>query len=150
MSSTAIQDQFLENGRFKVDIQKCPQSSPLTVSASVDPIRVKIDDVTSGTDFQQRLYKPMWTGFGEARFTFRVPASGQNQDVADWFKQCRTTPDGNRSSISIIINDRAGNEARRYNLLECFPTYYSAGSYSTDTSSQLCELHVNVGRIELA
>jgi hypothetical protein len=148
--SGAIQDQFLENGRFQVDIQKCPQSSPLCVSASVDPIRVKIDDVTSGADFQQRLYKPMWTGFGEARFTFRVPQSGQNQDVKDWFNLCRTSPNGNRSSISIIIKDRANNEARRYNLQECFPTYYSAGSYSTDTATQLCELHVNVGRIEIA
>ncbi len=147
---SAIQDAYLENGRFKVDIQKCPQSSPLCVSVSVDPMRVKIDDVTSGTDFQQRLYKPMWTSFGEARFTFRVPASGQNQDVADWFKTVRTTPDGNRSSITVTVLDRSGAPGRSYNLLECFPTYYSPGSYSTDTATQLCELHVNVGRIELA
>jgi hypothetical protein len=147
---SAIQDQFLENGRFAVDIKKCAASSPLCVSVSVDPIRVKIDDVTSGADFQQRLYKPMWTAFGEARFTFRVPASGQNTDVKDWFNICRTTPDGNRSAISVILKDRANADARRYELAETFPTYYSAGSYSTDTASQLCELHVNVGRIELA
>lgn len=48
------------------------------------------------------------------------------KDLQDWWRQAR---DGqyDRRDVSIILNDNAGNEIRRWNLYGCWPSKWETG-----------------------
>lgn len=151
MSATAQQDNYLENGRFKIDCAKLPQSAVLCVSCDISPVLIRVADVTTGNTSQQRVFKPMDTNFGTVTLRMRVPDSGQNQDAKDWFTATKTQPKGNcRSDITVTLKKRDGADARSFQLKDVFPIQYSAGNYTPDSASQLCELTCQIGYTELS
>lgn len=66
----------------------------------------------------------------------RVASGGASQ-------RRRRTPDDRR------FFDKKGRAARRYQLVDVFPVGFSPGDYSPDSESNLAELHVEVGRVEI-
>ena len=59
-------------------------------------------------------------------------------DLQDWWRACR---DGqyDRRDISIILNDNAGNEIRRWNLYGCWPKQWKISGFDgkgTDAATE--------------
>jgi tail tube protein gp19 len=98
-------------------------------------------------ELDYRVYGPGDAHFGSATFTFRVDKAVPNKDVEQWVSDC-SRGQNIRKSISVILLGRDGSEARRYNLLDCFPTQWSAVNFDTSSSVQTETLRVKVGRIE--
>ncbi|HKZ48222.1 MAG TPA: phage tail protein [Thermoplasmata archaeon] len=69
----------------------------------------------------------------------------------DWYNQM-VQGDLQRRSMSIIVMDYKGNEARRYNLFECFPVSYKLGEFDAGNNDKMPlieKITLAVERIEL-
>ena len=49
-------------------------------------------------------------------------------DLQEWWKMCRNGQ-YDRRDISIILNDNAGNEVRRWNLYGCWPKQWKVNAF---------------------
>lgn len=55
-----------------------------------------------------------------------------------------------RKNIAIIVKDRAGNEARRYNLMECFPIKFDPGNFSPSRTTRTITVVTSCDGVEFA
>lgn len=150
MGDAEIQhDLFLENGRFTVDVGQAKDSSPDCIGVRLTPIRFGVRDVSTGKDFNYRVYAPgdMQHMEIEMRFLSKDSGTGSNQDIRTWFQSCK---DGKniRSDITVVMNDRAGASKRRWNLHECFPVALDYGQLSPDSAMNTTTLKCSVGKMD--
>jgi phage tail-like protein len=106
------------NYNFRVEIEGVDAGQ----FASVEGLQVEIEVVEyqSGDDIILRK-RP-----GGARYTNIVLKKGYtaNTVLNDWISQANAG-DYSRKSVSIILNDNAGGEIKRWNLFEAFPARWT-------------------------
>ncbi|MBM3926198.1 MAG: twin-arginine translocation signal domain-containing protein [SAR202 cluster bacterium] len=143
------QDEFLENGagKFAVDIPGLPETSANIQSIQVEDLTIDIRETTTGADWDYRTYAPGDAHYGKASFRSRV---GKNsKELLQWLHDASRGKDV-RKNISVIIKDRDGSEARKYNLFECFPIKFDPGDYSPSSTTMVESITVKIGRVEFA
>jgi len=104
-------------------------------------------DVSAARQGSYRLYGPGAAHWGSARLSAAL-GGADSRELYQWWLDC-SQGKNIRKSISVIALKRDGSEARRYNLLDCFPTRWDPGEYSPSLKTQTETLTVSVGRIEL-
>lgn len=153
--ANAPQDEILIGGNFRVEIAAAPSCD--AVSVDVDPIEIEIHDVTQSPNSNWRLLRAGVPRFGEARFTFRVEDKNCNDDLRRWTREMVLQGDQARRSISVILFDRDGEEARRYTFKECYPVAFAPAGALQETnlpcpqcrkSPEVSELTVQIGSID--
>lgn len=112
--------EILENGagKFRVDLGDLPLRGVQGVS--MEDLLVDVREVKGGND-EYRVYGPGDAHYGSITIRSRV-----GQDSKELYQWWLDTSQGKniRKSISVSLLNRAGEDARRYNFLECFPTSY--------------------------
>lgn len=131
---------------FTVEIDGCPDASRNVLDVAIDDLQTDALDVTQGPPLEFRTYIPGQTHVGEATISagFTQPGSAQLRKWVDAWAS--GTPDVR--SITVTLTDERGNAGRSYNLMDCFPTQWSAVNFDTSSSVQTETLRVKVGRIE--
>ncbi len=125
----APQDEFLQNGagRFRVDIAGCPAGHAVT-SVDISPLEIEVIETTDDPDGQYRTYQPGRPVYGN--ITLRAPALRPgSRDLRSCFIDPATGRPMPRN-VTVAVLDADGKDARRYNLMECFPIKYDPGDYS--------------------
>lgn len=113
--------------------------------AAVQRVSEAIAALQGQVESRQIKYRPGRPVFGN--ITFERPMGSPNP-LLDWYQQALIGKT-DRKSISVIFLDQAGNEVRRYNLVESFPVKYSADTIDSRTSGMAREqIEVRVDRIE--
>lgn len=143
------QDEFLENGagKFAVDLPGCPVATMNIQSVQVEDLTIDVRETTCGVDWDFRTYAPGDAHFGKATFRSRV---GKNsKELLQWLQDAAVGKNV-RKNIAVIIKDRAGKEARRYNLMEVFPIKYDPGDYSPSSTTKVETITVKIGHVEFA
>lgn len=151
-AGSASQDQFLENGagKFRVDIPGLPMASANIQSVQVEDLTIEVRETTTGVDREWRQYAPGDAHYGNATFRVRVGEDGATTKELLLWLQDASVGKNIRKSITVIIYNKKGEEARRWSLSECFPVKFDPGDYSP-SSTVACEtLVVKIGRVELA
>lgn len=96
-------------------------------------------------DVEYRVYAPGDAHYGNA--TFRSRVGHTSKELQAWFLDAAAGKDA-RKSISVICLKRDGSEARRYNLMECFPVKFDPGDYSPSSTTAVESITVKIGRVE--
>ncbi|MBI4335735.1 MAG: phage tail protein [Candidatus Omnitrophica bacterium] len=142
------QDDFLINGpgKFAVDIPGCPITSANIQSVQVEDLTIDVRETTGGVDWDFRTYAPGDAHFGKATFRSRVGKNSKEllqwlQDASDEKNPCK--------NVGVIIRDRKGKEARRWNLINCIPVKYDPGDYSLNSQTRIETIVVQIGYIEI-
>lgn len=82
----------------------------------------------------------------------RLRASGRvattDGALAKWLSQPGKKP-SLRRSLDMRIDKSPKSPERRFVLRDCFPVRFTPGDYSPDSTTQLADLDVHVGRVEL-
>jgi len=141
--------EILENGagKFSVDIVGCPVASANVESITVEDLVIDEREMSTGADWDFRVYGPGDAHYGH--ITVRARVGKDSKELYQWWLDC-SQGKNIRKSISVISKKRDGAEARRWNLLECFPVRWDAGEYSP-SSNVACETVVaKIGHVELA
>ncbi|MFC1705834.1 phage tail protein [Planctomycetota bacterium] len=140
--------EILENGagKFKVEIQNCTTASANVESITVEDLSIDEREMTTGADWDYRVYGPGDAHYGS--ITVKARVGKQSKELYEWWKQCSIGKDI-RKSISVICLKRNGTEARRFNCLECFPTQWDPGDYSPSSNVACESIVANMGRVEL-
>lgn len=141
--------KILENGagKFKIDIQGCPVANANVESITIEDLTVDVRELTTGADWDYRVYGPGDAHFGS--ITIRSRVGKQSTELYKWWLDC-SRGQNIRKSISVICLNRDGSEARRFNVIEAFPTRWDAGDFSP-ASNVACETIVcKMGKVELA
>lgn len=141
--------EVLENGagKFKVDIQGCPVASANVESITVEDLVIDEREMTTGADWDYRVYGPGDAHYGT--ITIRARVGKSRNELYQWWLD-NSQGKNIRKSITVVLLDRSGNEARRFNIFDAFPTRWDPGEYSP-SSSVACETVVcKMGRVELA
>ncbi|GIW72540.1 MAG: hypothetical protein KatS3mg102_2082 [Planctomycetota bacterium] len=141
--------EILENGagKFKIEIDGCPTASANVESITIEDLVVDEREMTTGADWDYRVYGPGDAHYGTIRVRARV---GRNStELYQWWLDC-SQGKNIRKNMSVIALKRDGTEARRWNIFECFPITWDPGDFSP-TSNVACETIVaKMGRVELA
>jgi len=141
-------DKYLENGRFKIDIQNCA-SSKYAMACTIDPMKIEIIECTTGDTVDHRRIKAGATSFGTAKFTFHVDSASNNKDLHDWIADVRQgKKDATRKQITVELWDRKMARARAFNLIDCFPIEFVQSEYTTDTKANEATMTVQIGHVE--
>lgn len=143
------QDQILENGagKFRIDIPGCPAASANIQSVQVEDLTIDVRETTTGVNWDFRTYAPGDAHFGKA--TFRSRASKNSKELLQWLQDASEGKNV-RKNISVIILNKKGEEARRWNLMECFPIKYDPGDYSPSSTTSVETIVVKIGHVEFA
>jgi phage tail-like protein len=109
--------EILENGagKFRVELGDLPLDRIQGVS--MEDLLIDVRELPGGND-GYRVY-----GLGDAHYgsiTIRSRVGKDSKELYQWWLDA-----SQGKSISISLLDHAGEDARRYNFLECFPTQYS-------------------------
>jgi phage tail-like protein len=149
MGTNETSYEILENGagKFKVDIQGAPVASANVESITMEDLVIDERELSTGADWDYRVFGPGDAHFGS--ITIRARVGKNSKELFSWWSDCSK---GNniRKSISVIALKRDGSEARRWNVIEAFPTRWDAGEYSP-SSNVACETIVaKMQRVELA
>lgn len=140
--------EILENGagKFKVDIVGCPTASANVESITVEDLVVDEREMTTGADWDYRVYGPGDAHFGS--ITIRARVGKASNELYTWWLDC-SKGKGIRKNISVIALKRDGGEARRWEIADAFPTRWDPGEYSP-SSNVACETIVcKMQRVEL-
>jgi phage tail-like protein len=141
--------EVLENGagKFKVDIEGCATASSNVESITVEDLSIDVREMTTGADWDYRVYGPGDAHYGS--ITVRARVGKNSKELYQWWLD---TSRGQkiRKSISVICLKRDGSEARRFNCLECYPTRWDAGDYSPSSNVACESVTCKMGRVELA
>lgn len=130
---------------FRVEIPGMPQTSINVQSVQIEDLTVDVRE--TGVEGGFRTYAPGDAHYGKA--TFIVRASTGNSEPQQWIADASAGRNV-RKTISIVLHDRAGSEARRYNLYECFPVRFGVIDWQNDQLQTLkWVLEVRVQRIDL-
>jgi len=137
------QDEFLENGagKFAVDIPGCPVATANIQSVQVEDLTIDVRETTCGVDWDFRTYAPGDAHYGKATFRSRV---GKNsRDLIEWLNDAASGKNV-RKNIAVIVKDRAGAEARRWNLLDALPV---AWTVPDEAGEEVATVVLRYGRI---
>jgi phage tail-like protein len=140
--------EVLENGagKFKIEIQNCPTASANVESITVEDLSIDVREMTTGADWDYRVYGPGDAHYGS--ITIRARVGKNSKELYQWWLD--TSRGQNiRKSISVICLKRDGSEARRFNCLECYPTRWDAGDYSPSSNVACESVTCKMGRVEL-
>jgi hypothetical protein len=150
MADAAVDgDKFLENGRFEVQIQGCETSAKDCVKVRLSPVRFGVRDVSTGTNWDYRVYAPGDLQHMECEMSFRALQDHENKDIKQWHADCKIGKNI-RKTITIVLHDRAKQPKRHINLQNCFPVSVDYGQYSPESQTNLTTLKVNVGFVEFS
>ena len=138
-------DQFLENGKFRVDIEGAPGASDNIQSVQVEDLTIDVRE--GGVDQPWRTFAPGDVHYG--RVTLRARVGPQTQELRQWFEDAAVGKNV-RKNISVLVLNGSGQVARRWDLQACFPVKYDPGEYSPSSTVAVETLVAKVGRIELA
>lgn len=141
--------EILENGagKFKIEIVGAPVASANVESITVEDLSIDERELTTGADWDYRVYGPGDAHFGSITIRSRVGKS--SKELYQWWLDC-SKGKNIRKNISVICLKRDGSEARRFNVFDAFPTRWDAGDYSP-SSNVACETVVcKMQRMELA
>jgi phage tail-like protein len=129
--------EILENGagKFKIDIVGCPIASANIQSITMEDLVIDTREMTTGADWDYRVYGPGDAHFGSITIAARMGMS--SKELYQWWLDC-SLGKNIRKPISVIMNKRDGTEARRYNIEDAFPTKWDSGDYSP-SSNVACE-----------
>lgn len=138
---------FLPGHNFRVEIDRVALEPGAVQSVDVEPLSIDERELTTGADWDYRLYGPGAAHYGS--ITLRVRAGKDSKALYEWFQEAAK---GNtlRKSISVICLKRDHTEARRFNYLECFPTRWDPGDYSPSSNVACESITCKMGRVELA
>jgi len=125
----APQDEFLQDGagRSRVEIEGCPAARAVTF-VKISPLEIEVIETTEDPDAEYRTFQPGQPIYGNV--TLRAPALPQG---ARGLRSCFVNPATGQlapKNVSVVILGSNGAEARRYNLMECFPIRFDPGDYS--------------------
>jgi phage tail-like protein len=141
--------EILENGagKFAIEIQGCTTASANVESITVEDLVIDERELTTGADWDYRVFGPGDAHYGSITIRSRVGKS--SNELYQWWLDC-SQGKGIRKSISVIAKKRDGTEARRWNIFDAFPTRWDPGEYSP-SSNVACETVVcKMQRLELA
>ncbi len=130
---------------FAVDIPGFADASKNIREIQIDDLTIDQRETTSGLDVEFRMFAPGQAHFGTARFT--VAVTPRATSLRQWLDDC-VAGKNIRKNITVTILDARGHAARSYNLIECFPTQWSAVNFDTSSTVQTETLRVKIGRIE--
>jgi phage tail-like protein len=138
--------------RFKVDIPGLPETSANVVSVDIEPIAIDvkepgIDKPTTGADWDYRVYGPGDAHYGN--ITIRARVGKDSKELYAWWLDAARGSDV-RKDITVVVEGQKGDEARRFNILECFPTRWDAGDYSPSSNVATETVVCKMQRVELA
>jgi phage tail-like protein len=140
--------EILENGagKFKVEIDGAATASANVESITVEDLVIDEREMTTGCDWDYRVYGPGDAHFGS--ITVRSRVGKESKELYQWWLDC-SQGKNIRKNISVIACKRDGSEARRWNIFEAFPTRWDPGEYSP-SSNVACETIVaKMQRLEL-
>lgn len=141
-------DPALTANRFMVDIPDCPVASANCIGVEIEDLTIDARETTTGLDVEYRTYAPGDALYGRVKVSFpRLPGDAISRELLGWLEDARTGKNI-RKSISVICLKRDGAEARRFNLIDCFPEKYDPGDYSPSSNVATEKLTVKIGRIE--
>jgi len=122
LSAGAAQAQ---GGKFKIEIVGCPVASANIDSVFVGDLVIDQREMTTGADWDYRVYGPGDAHFGSITIRSKVPhpRAGKNE-LHNWWLDV-SKGKNIRKSISVDVIDAKGNQ-RKYNFIDCFPTRWEA------------------------
>jgi hypothetical protein len=140
-------------GRIAVHaaIPGCPEAAKSLVSLEMGPLTVAdkptqipggVRELTTGMDWDYRLYGPGAAHWGQATFMF-APSDAGRLELQEWWGRC----DGRTVEASASVD---GETVRTFNLIDCFPTAFGTNGFDTASSAVHWTLEVRVDRIEMA
>jgi len=141
-------DKYLENGRFKINIDGCA-SEKYAMACTIDPMKCEIIECTTGDTLDYRRLKAGATSFGTCKITFHVDAATNNKDLHDWIQDVRTgKKDNTRKTITVHLCNRKRENVREFDLLECFPIEFVQSEYTTDSKANEATLTIQIGHVD--
>ncbi len=130
---------------FKVEIEKCAQSSRWCVSVDFAPARAVALAAAPRSGPASGDPGPLSPGLVRLRFV--TPAQGGNADLAGWMAAAaKGLRDPRRITITLLAADQTA--IRTYELSDCFPTQFDPGDYSAGGGANVAELVVQPTRVE--
>ena len=138
---------YLPAHNFRVEIDGVALDPGAVQTVLVEPLAIDERELTTGADWDYRVYGPGDAHYGS--ITIRARVGKDSKALYEWFQEAAT---GNtrRKSISVIILTRDGKEARSFNYLDCFPTRWDPGDYSPSSNVACESITCKMGRVELA
>ena len=133
--------EVLENGagKFKLDIEGAPLASANVESITMEDLVIDEREMTTGADWDYRVYGPGDAHFGS--ITIRSRVGKDSKELYQWWLD--TSRGKNiRKQISVIALKRDGAESRRYDFFECWPTTYRG--FVLDGSSPVAAEEITV------
>ncbi len=147
LASPARADVTDDGLRLRVEIEEAPDASHNAVALEIGDLTIDERRLGAGIRaVEQHVHGPGDAHFGS--ITIRVH-QGAGGELHRWWMDC-SAGSNIRKSISVVALERDGSEARRWNLIDCFPVSYSPRNHDAG-SNVACETIVcKMGRVELA
>jgi hypothetical protein len=138
-------------GKFAIDIPGMPTFSDNIESIDIEPLVIDVRELTTGADFDYRVYGPGDAHLGTMTIRSRRGTSG-NQEAYQWWLDASQGHPAARKDISVTALKRDGSEGRRWDFFDCVPvTDQPFGGFSSPESAMSYEtLKVACGRVELS
>ena len=132
---------------FKVEIEGCARSSPLCLGADFSPLRAVTPGQTPRSGPAAAGPGPLVPG--TVRLRFATPAQGGNSDIAAWMAAAaKGGRDLRQIVVTLLATDRS--PIRTYHFIDCFPTQFDSGDFSTVGEVNVAELVVQPTRLEVS
>ena len=129
-----------------VDIPGAPEAGSNILDIALDELSIDAREMTTGADWDYRIYAPGDAHYGNATFT-RSRTPGTPSQLQRWFEECSKGKNIRKNiTVTLFKSDKPGQ--RTYNLMDCFPTQWSSVAFDTSSSVQTETIRVKVGRIE--
>jgi len=145
---TALHDNGA--GKFRLEIDDLPTFSANVDSIEIGPLTIDLRDLTTGADFDYRVYGPGDSHLGALVISSR---RGSGSSVSEAYQWWLATSQGQQplKSVSIIALTRDGTDGRRWNFFDCVPVlFHPFGRFSPDPSVATEVLNIGCNRVELA
>lgn len=139
--------EILENGagKFSVEIEGSPSASTRVVGVSIEDLVIDTYEMTTGADWDYRVYGPGDAHFGD--MTLTVARDRDSQEIYQWWLD-NSRGSTVRKTIKISVLKRDRSVARSYTFYDCFPVSYKSGNFSPTSNLATLEVVVTVGRVE--
>ena len=140
--------EILENGtgKLKIEIDGCPVANANVESITVEDLVIDEREMTTGADWDYRVYGPGDAHFGS--ITIRARMGMNSKELYQWWYDC-SVGKNIRKNIAVICLKRDGAEARRFNIFDGFPTKWDAGDYSPSSNVASETIVIKMQRLEL-
>ena len=132
---------------FSVDIPGCAEASRNIREIAIDELNLDARQMITGRDNEFWSIGPGDVKFGSARITC-TGSPGSFKELQAWFQQAANGGKNIRKNITVTLFKSDKSPGRSYNLMDCFPTQWSAVNFDTSSTVQTETLTVSIGRIE--